>query len=48
MTGRVYGWQIEPLDDTTCDLTNYCDWHANSDEMRARAGPAGGRAGAVR
>ena len=35
-TGRVYGWQIEPVGDTTCDVTNYCDWHATSDELRAR------------
>lgn len=35
-TGRVYGWQIEPVGDTTCDVTNYCDWHAISDELRAR------------
>jgi len=34
--GRVYGWQIEPAGDTTCDVTNYCDWHAISDELRAR------------
>ena len=35
-TGRVYGWQIEPAGDTTCDVTNYCDWHEISDELRAR------------
>jgi hypothetical protein len=35
-TGRVYGWQIEPAGDITCDVTNYCDWHAISDELRAR------------
>ena len=35
-SGRVYGWRIEPGDDTTCDVTNYCDWHAISDELRAR------------
>jgi len=35
-SGRVYGWQIEPVGDTTCDVTNYCDWHAISDELRAR------------
>jgi hypothetical protein len=35
-TGRVYGWQIEPVGETTCDVTNYCDWHAISDELRAR------------
>jgi hypothetical protein len=34
-TGRVYGGQIEPVGDTTCEVTNYCDWHAISDELRA-------------
>jgi len=35
-TGRVYGWQIEPAGEATCDVTNYCDWHAINDELRAR------------
>ena len=35
-SGRVYGWEIQPAGDTTCDVTNYCDWHAISDELRAR------------
>jgi hypothetical protein len=35
-TGRVYGWHIEPAGDVVCDVTNYCDWHAISDELRAR------------
>lgn len=26
--GHVYGWQIEPVGDTECDVTNYCDWTA--------------------
>jgi hypothetical protein len=26
--GHVYGWQIEPVNDTECDVTNYCDWTA--------------------
>jgi hypothetical protein len=34
--GRLYGWEIEPADDAACDVTNYCDWHATSDELRAR------------
>jgi hypothetical protein len=34
--GRVYGWEIEPADDAACDVTNYYDWHAISDELRAR------------
>jgi hypothetical protein len=25
-----------PASDTICDVTNYCDWHAISDELRAR------------
>lgn len=24
--GHVYGWQVEPVSDTECDVTNYCDW----------------------
>jgi hypothetical protein len=28
--GHVYGWQIEPVSDTECDVTNYCDWTAVS------------------
>jgi hypothetical protein len=35
-SGRVYGWQIESVNDAACDVTNYCDWHAISDELRAR------------
>jgi hypothetical protein len=34
--GRVYGWEIEPVDDDACDVTNYCDWSAISDELRAK------------
>jgi hypothetical protein len=26
--GHVYGWLIEPVSDTECDVTNYCDWTA--------------------
>jgi hypothetical protein len=26
--GHVYGWRIEPVSDTECDVTNYCDWTA--------------------
>jgi hypothetical protein len=35
-SGRIYGWEIQPMGDTACDVTNYCDWHAVSDELRAR------------
>jgi hypothetical protein len=38
--GHVYGWQIEPVSDTECDVTNYCDWTNIPDEMRSwRAWP---------
>jgi hypothetical protein len=37
--GHVYGWQIEPVSDTECDVTNYCDWTNIPDEMRTRAWP---------
>jgi len=36
MFGHVYGWQIEPVSDTECDVTNYCDWTNISEEMRSR------------
>jgi hypothetical protein len=26
--GHLYGWQIEPVSDAECDVTNYCDWTA--------------------
>jgi hypothetical protein len=34
--GHVYGWLIEPVSDTECDVTNYCDWTNIPDEMRSR------------
>lgn len=34
--GHVYGWQIEPLTDGECLVSNYCDWTNVSDELRAR------------
>jgi hypothetical protein len=34
--GHVYGWQIEPLTDGECLVTNYCDWTNISDELRAK------------
>jgi uncharacterized protein YndB with AHSA1/START domain len=33
--GHVYGWQLEPVDDTTTDVTNYCDWSGIAEEMRS-------------
>jgi uncharacterized protein YndB with AHSA1/START domain len=33
--GHVYGWQLEPVGEHETDVTNYCDWTAISDEMRA-------------
>ena len=32
--GHVYGWQIEPVSDTECDVTNYCDWTGISQRRR--------------
>ena len=32
--GPVYGWQIEPVSDTECDVTNYCDWAAIPQERK--------------
>ena len=34
--GHVYGWQIEPVSDTECDVTNYCDWTAVSQKYLDR------------
>ena len=34
--GHVYGWQIEPLTDGECLVSNYCDWTNIRDELRAR------------
>jgi len=34
--GHVYGWQIEPLTDGECLVSNYCDWTNIGDELRAR------------
>lgn len=34
--GHVYGWQIEPLTDGECLVSNYCDWTSIGDELRAR------------
>src|SRR5258708_20070082 len=34
--GHVYGWQIEPLTDGECLVSNYCDWTNISEELRAR------------
>jgi len=34
--GHVYGWQIEPISDTECEVTNYCDWTNISDQLRAK------------
>jgi len=36
MFGHVYGWSIEPVSETECDVTNYCDWTGISEEMRSR------------
>jgi len=33
-SGHVYGWQIEPVGDTACLVTNYCDWTNISDQLR--------------
>jgi hypothetical protein len=24
--GHIYGWAVEPVSETDCDVTNYCDW----------------------
>lgn len=34
--GHVYGWLLEPVDDATTDVTNYCDWTNITAELRER------------
>ncbi|HEX5588618.1 MAG TPA: polyketide cyclase [Acidimicrobiia bacterium] len=34
--GHLYGWQLDPVSETETDVTNYCDWSAIGDDMRAR------------
>ncbi len=26
--GHVYGWEIEPVSESECEVTNYTDWSA--------------------
>jgi hypothetical protein len=33
--GHVYGWQLDPVDDTHTDVTNYCDWSNIIEALRA-------------
>lgn len=40
LIGHVYGWQLDPISESECDVTNYCDWTNLPDEMRShRAWP---------
>jgi hypothetical protein len=32
--GHVYGWSLEPVDQTTTDVTNYCDWSGLNPKLR--------------
>ena len=34
--GHVYGWQLDPVDEHTTDVTNYCDWTNIVEALRAR------------
>ena len=34
--GYVYGWQLEAVNDSETDVTNYCDWTNIPAEMRSR------------
>jgi hypothetical protein len=34
--GHLYGWQLEPVNEHETDVTNYCDWTAISDDVKAR------------
>jgi hypothetical protein len=33
--GHLYGWRIEPVSDSECEVTNYCDWTAIPEQIRA-------------
>ncbi len=33
--GHVYGWLLEPADDGSTDVTNYCDWSNIVEALRA-------------
>ncbi len=33
--GHVYGWLLEPVNDSETDVTNYCDWSKATDDMRS-------------
>jgi len=33
--GHLYGWQIEPVSETECDVTNYCDWTNIPEQARS-------------
>ena len=33
--GHVYGWQLEPVNESETEVTNYCDWSNASEEMRS-------------
>ena len=34
--GHVYGWEIEPVSESECDVTNYTDWSALPREYQER------------
>lgn len=34
--GHVYGWRLDPIDEHTTEVTNYCDWSNIVPELRAR------------
>jgi hypothetical protein len=34
--GHVYGWQLEAVNDSVTDVTNYCDWTNIPAEIRSR------------
>jgi hypothetical protein len=36
LIGHVYGWQIDPISDSECEVTNYCDWTNLPEERRSQ------------
>ena len=32
--GHVYGWELEPVEESQTDVTNYCDWSKADEGMR--------------
>jgi hypothetical protein len=36
--GHVYGWEIDPVSDSDCFVTNYCDWTNVNEDVASLGG----------